>query len=229
MREKPILILLTTVGILLAPVVFFLRIFVFTDQGLAGENNSVLWLITSGFTLTLMFVAYGVWKVRLWGFYSLLALGAATAVLDLYAWLVLRANFNGWLILDFAAAGVAVALILQEKIRKPYFNPKIRWWETAKRTRVDLPATLVVNGKSTNANILDISSTGCFADSELSPELNTKVDVEFNFKTNHFKLQALFVRKSDSPKGIGLKFVDTNSKDKKDIKKLCKDLDSGII
>lgn len=229
MIKKPFLIWVATIGILLAPVVFVLRMFVFSEQGIPDQGNTALWLITSIFTLILMIVAYGVWKVRLWGFYALLGLGALTAVLDLYAWLVLQAKFNGWLILDFVAAAVAVALILQEKVRKPYFNPKIRWWETEKRTRVDLPASLVVNGKISNAKILDISATGCFADSDIAPELNTKVAVDISFKTNQLRLHALFVRKSDSPKGIGLKFVDTNSKDKKDIKKLCKDLNSGII
>lgn len=60
-------------------------------------------------------------------------------------------------VLILATLGVLAALYLTD-FRKPYLNPRVRWWETAQRFRAEIPVT-VIEGEEP-FRLLDVSRTG---------------------------------------------------------------------
>lgn len=227
MKNKPWLIYLITIGLILVPFVFLANVWVKSDS-LKAQISPVSILLFASLSLVSFVTALGVWRVKLWGFYSLVILGGATTVLDLYTWNLQNFTFNWWIVLDLSAVVAGLSLIVQENVRKPYFNPKIKWWETAERIRVDVPATVYTEDKESKVLILDVSQSGCFSDFELPLQVGQSVKIDIHHKSIKFQSEAIVARKSDNPRGYGLKFTNTNRDNKKQMNKIIHDLSSAL-
>lgn len=219
MKTKPLPSHFIAAGLLLVPIVIAIRL-VLIGQSQAVTYSFEKLLPILGLIVATTVIAYGVWKVRMWGFYSLLLLGVIAVVADLYNWSMGRLNFSLWTVLDLATVAVAIALIVQKKVRQPYLDPSIRWWERAARHSVDIAGTFYVDDKKIDTLILDLSASGCFANCSFEYEPGTVVKVEINFKDLKFTSNAIYIRRSQNPAGIGLKFVDTSREDEKTMKRL---------
>lgn len=226
MKNKPFLILFLTLGLILVPVVYLVRVILFLNV-VPTEINPLAIFLFAQLTIVSFIIAHGVWKVQLWGFYALIGFGFLTAVLDTYSWQDSNFQMSWWIIADFVAVIAGITLIVQENVRKPYFNPKIRWWETATRLRVDVPAELTVDGKKHEILILDVSSTGCFADIELPLQINQLLKIQISHDLIKFASDVTVVRKSENPAGYGLKFENTNKINTKLMTQILKSLRTG--
>lgn len=223
MKNKPVHIIFITIGLLLVPVVYLARVLIFLNANPVQMSPLAIFLFAQ-LTMVSFIIAYGIWKVRLWAFYALIGFGFLTTVLDLYSWQFENFQLSWWILLDFVAVIAGLTLIIQENVRKPYFNPKIRWWETATRIRVDVPATLFIADKKHEILILDVSSTGCFADIDFPIEIGQVLKIDINHDLVKFESDAVVVRKSENPEGYGLMFKDTNSANSKLMKQILKSL-----
>lgn len=219
MREKPKIIIYMASAILLVPVVASLLVYAgthfqkqFMDRGLVQDFI----LLCVGAVI----VSYGVWKVRSWGFYLLLGFGLAVIGMDLQQIITTPSTLNVWHFVDGLLVFVGFGIILQERIRAPYFNPKIRWWERASRHKTDIQGAVEYQGQDKKSLILDISATGCFIDVDLSAQVGSVVDVKINFGGVQFTSKAKFVRHSNNPRGVGLMYIDTDKDNKKAIKQI---------
>ena len=226
MKNKPLLILFITIGLLLVPVVYLVRALLFINSNDIEINPLAIFLFVQ-LTVISCIVAYGVWKVQLWGFYALIGFGFLTTVLDLYSWQTQSFQNSWWVMLDFVSVLAGITLIIQEKVRKPYFNPKIRWWETATRLRVDLPANLYINGQKNEVLVLDVSTTGCFVEFDLPLEVGQTSKIDINHDLLKFESDGLVVRKSENPIGYGIKFENTSKGNAKLMKQILKNLRMG--
>ena len=226
MKNKPLLILFITIGLLLVPVVYLVRALLFINSNDIEINPLAIFLFVQ-LTVISCIVAYGVWKVQLWGFYALIGFGFLTTVLDLYSWQTQSFQNSWWVMLDFVSVLAGITLIIQEKVRKPYFNPKIRWWETATRLRVDLPANLYINGQKNEVLVLDVSTTGCFVEFDLPLEVGQTSKIDINHDLLKFESDGLVVRKSENPIGYGIKFENTSKANAKLMKQILKNLRMG--
>ena len=171
-----------------------------------------------------LFVSYGIWKVRSWGFYLLLVFAALVIGMDLQQIISNPKTLNFWHFVDATMVLVGLGLIFQEKVRAPYFNPKIRWWERASRHQTDIQGHFKLDSQKTSALILDVSATGCFASFDMEMNLGSIIEVAIDFGTLHFESKAKYVRKSANPVGVGLMFVDTDSANKKVIKSILREI-----
>lgn len=226
MKNKPLLILFITIGLILVPVVYLIRVLFFLNISNLAINPLALFLFAQ-LTIVSLVIAYGVWKVKLWGFYALIGFGFLTSVLDTYSWQQQNFQFNWWVVIDFVAVAAGIVLIIQENVRKPYFNPKIRWWETATRLRVDVPANVIINGQKNETLILDVSSSGCFVDFDSPLEIGQLLKIEITYDLFSFESEVQVARKSEKPVGYGLMFKNTDSKNAKIMKQILKSLRDG--
>lgn len=226
MKNKPWLVYVITVGLLLVPFAFLARVLL-NSNTLSSDQSMLRILLFALLSMFSFIVAYGVWKVRMWGFYSLIGFGLITAFLDLYAWAHQNFLFNWWFILDVTAVVAGITLVVQENVRKPYFNPKIKWWETPKRVRIDVPALVYANEKKKEILILDISKTGCFSDFDLPLDIGQNVKIDINHQSLKFVSEATVARRSENPRGYGLKFTNTDKTNKKQILQILKDLSAN--
>ena len=215
-----------TIGLILVPAVYLGRAWLVLNKSPLQMNPLGLYLLAS-ITIVSFTVAYGVWKVRRWGFYALVIFGALTAILDLYT--LDKENFawNWWFALDIAAALAGVFLIFQEEVRKPYFDPNIRWWETANRIRHDVAATLFYKNQKEDILILDISATGCFSEVDAPLEIGQEVKIKVMNLLQEFESEAIVVRKNTDPSGYGLKFKNPTRENRKILKKILRDLENN--
>ncbi|MBS1983487.1 MAG: PilZ domain-containing protein [Bdellovibrionales bacterium] len=53
---------------------------------------------------------------------------------------------------------ITIYFLYFSRFRRPYTNPKIRWWETSPRYRVDIPVK--IDGVAKHGRLVDVSITG---------------------------------------------------------------------
>lgn len=168
--------------------------------------------------------AFGVWRVRKWGYYTFFAFVTIVVVMDSFQ-AIRSGNFtNPWYFVDAAFIAMGIYLFRRREIYEPYFNPQIRWWERASRYSVDLTAQFELAGKSFSSQILDLSESGCFANVKAGYALGDKVKISAEVGGVLFSASGQVVRVSKNPEGIGFQFVYMGWADKRAIKRIIRHL-----
>jgi hypothetical protein len=93
--------------------------------------------------------------------------------------------------------------LYSQRFRRPYLNPRLRWWETRPRYRADLGVRMPPF--SERCVLLDISESGALVDfPERVPMIPDQVQIEV---TAELKLDCDVVRRPDSGRAFGLSFL----------------------
>ncbi len=164
-------------------------------------------------------VAYGVFKVRRWGWYMLIGHIGFLFVSNILMWNWLgdlrpRLLFELNLLLLFF-----LWYFLRRSVRSPFHNPALRWWERqTPRFGAVFAATLKRNGEDVmNGEGINISAGGCFVKLQGAVELvlHDELDIELmyeNFDTFKTRCQVMWLAEPDSgnPRGAGIQFVSTD-------------------
>jgi len=117
--------------------------------------------------------------------------------------------------LSFALFGISLKPFYNKDIKSVIMNPKLRWWESAKRYEVIKPLQLNTEMLQINSVTTNVSKTGMFAEVNEQAvlnqfELDQIIDVKIIGK-NNFTLKAKIIRKTDGngdqPSGFGLEFI----------------------
>ena len=218
-RRKPAWIYLTALAFMLAPVGN--TALVLQSLGLLSWDHreaAMAWLsnVSPGTWLLfgLVFLSgVALLFVRRWSLHltlGTLAIVVLYNIVNFQALSVIGAWKLGAMII--VTVGLLLSLYFSE-FRVPYVNPRLRWWETAPRFRVDLKARETT--LSRDLVIVDISRTGVLA--EMSAE---GIDVGQSLKLElpmDLKLAGRIARKS--PNGqIGIEFVELDRTGRKHLK-----------
>lgn len=220
-RSKPVWIKLVSIVLILAPLG---NIFIsFVASGLAVDAGWPAWAYWLkqvspkiwALNLLVFTAGLGLLWVRSWSlFLAFCAVGSALFYTTLnYQHYLLGPFLLGVMIL--VSMGL-LALLIQKDFRKPYLNPRLRWWETSPRYRSDIVVQIRhANSKTPiKATLLDISRSGALVQSsdkseisigdhlhlEFSPELEIAAKVA-RLKEDHsfgveFNVKGLAERKS---------------------------------
>lgn len=222
MRKKPLLIEIIAIILCVVPAIVLGRIIAYLDvRNMDIPIDYVMQIV--GLAVLSYGVGYGVWKVRSWGYCGILLISAVTIIVDVSNWLTSETAFSqlsNWIYFDVTIAFLAIFLLIQKNIRRPYLDPRIRWWETAERFVGDIGGIFKIKDQKFETPILDLSATGCFANFDSPIENGTPVDVEINFNSIQFLSTAIMVRRSVTPLGLGLKFTDTPAESNEAMKKI---------
>jgi hypothetical protein len=209
-RSKPFWIRLFALALILAPFGNLAFTFLALDLplgNLRSWNHWLQYIRPHVWALnTLLFVAgISLLKVRTWThLLASFALGAVM-VYNIAFW-------QGLLMLGplvFAAMAVATlvtaAFLYSREFRKPYFNPRLRWWETEPRYQARLPVTLESrDGRTHSGEILDVSRSGLFLALDGSPELQVGEEHHVRLPSG-IEVRGQIVRRA--PNGFGVSFV----------------------
>ena len=117
--------------------------------------------------------------------------------------------------LSFALFSLSLKPFYSEDIKSVIMNPKLRWWESARRYKVIKPVQLNTELLKINSNTTNISKSGIFAEVNEKDmleqlDLNQIIDVKILGK-NNFTMKAKIIRKSNGentqPPGFGLELI----------------------
>lgn len=229
MKNRPWLIKVIMASLFIVPLTAILCVFTSArESGVPADATVILdvWVIGVGTCIA----ALGIWRVRPWGFFTFFGFVLGVMAGDLYHIYHNPGTVRTLDYVDGAVAAMCLVFILQKHAAAPYFNPKIRWWETATRHKVDLEATVVVADANFPTQVLDISETGCFVRKD-APDLSQGQVVNIGIRYNHFYFESpvRVIRHSAQPSGVGLMFVDTNKQNRRELKRMIRALSrSGI-
>ncbi|NCN39839.1 PilZ domain-containing protein [bacterium] len=124
------------------------------------------------------------------------------------------------------ASLIALIALYHKDFRKPYFQPRMRWWETSPRYRVDLPVEVVSSesSKKLSAVLLDISRSGLLL--KVSDETDWRTGESLSVllpKSQTFK--AVVVRKQENG-AFGLSFKNLSWTEGRDLKHFIRQLET---
>lgn len=107
------------------------------------------------------------------------------------------------------AMSVAVFLIfLLPKMREPFFDRRVRWWEPKTRYQVGINCSLKNDALIFPSEIINISLSGAFLKDSAYFKIGDKLDLEFVFLGNNVSLPVEVIHKhsTNGRHGYGVKF-----------------------
>jgi len=218
-RQKPKWIYLTAAILMLSPLGNM--IFTLANLNIKGWYKPTVWVYwaqfvqpSTWFILGLLFASgLMLLTVRKWTFNLCLAILAVIIVYDIMMIRQFQILGIGAIVIMLAFTLAFAFLLYFTEFRRPYINPRLRWWETSPRYKVDLPVSI---DKSSKPGILvDISRTGLLV--EWTNE-NDIPDIEGETQITLPTQTAIDVQiKRRTAKGYGLEFGNLNRSQKKDL------------
>lgn len=172
-------------------------------------------------------VALGIWLVVKWGYYLFIAFSLTILGHNFYM-LIESQSYNRYIVLLFQVTTLSVVgFFLQKHITAPYFNPKLKWWESLPRYKVDLMGKVKAGREVFEAEILDISKGGCFVKAGSKLTINQTIAIEFAHKKDEFSAKGVVLWVSEKVKdGYGIKFEQVGVKEKWILQSILKNLRS---
>lgn len=206
MRIRPWPIVILAAIQVLAPL--FTMIASMWVWGVSAEKfTSILWRGSSRLEL-LEFYGLGIisgfalYRTRSWSYPVFLAVTAYSVYRSFQSLQPYSREFS---LLDLALLQVPnvllVAYFLIPAVRETYFNPKVRWWETKARYRVEIPA----RANSDEVIIENISEGGAFIRASKPPRSSSLL-LTFEFRGERYEIACYAVRFSPDEREIGVKF-----------------------
>lgn len=209
--RKPVSIVLIGLVYLLSPVLNLVQIAWVTHLPLTGPVNLWTTLAPADWVVLLAFpvVGWGMLSVRRWGWVAFVTFTVFLIGYNSYAFWVNRVYDLGIVVVYNAALAAVAFVFFRRHLRAPYFNPRLRWWNTDPRYHVTLKAKLTVEGGACEAEILDVSSSGIFLSSCADIEVGQVHRVTIEAYGLAFPVQGKVMRRSapnDPRPGFGLMF-----------------------
>jgi Tfp pilus assembly protein PilZ len=181
-----------------------------------GRFESVPYLHDIVFLILYPVAAYGIFKVRKWGWY--LVVGHILFLLIGNVVLVAQYRYYDPVLLPMLIALSVFFLwyFLRKSVRSPFHNPALRWWER-QYTRYGATFKVTLHNARGDTIVLDgvnLSAGGCFLKlgDDQSVEMNEHLLVELkyqDFDTFHANGHVTWMtpRTEINPKGFGIEFA----------------------
>lgn len=151
-------------------------------------------------------------KVRKWTYFAFMSL-LTYIVYDImtyekFTWPYYSEKpfFYSYVVAGMAAA--AFAYFLSPKVREPFFNQRVRWWESRNRYNVQIPCKLHGKNLTFPSHILNISKSGLFLQSSPYLKIGERLEIEFNIIGEIIEVPVYIVhqRSVNGITGYGVKF-----------------------
>lgn len=227
MKKRPPIVYVLVGICALFPVIMIFQTALVSRVGLAAGARSFLWperpLLFGAENLVATalawMVAAAVYQVRARSWWLLLGLTAAWAARDVYVYVTQGQAVSEGALWAFTTVTLlplaALALALQRETRAPYFNPRIRWWESEPRYPFD--AQVRSGGRA-----LDISDSGVFIQHDAPRKMGARDDYVLEMKESElaFRGEVCWVSAGDAehPAGYGVKFVELTAAARQEIR-----------
>jgi hypothetical protein len=229
-RNKPIWIRLLAAALVLAPLGNIAFTLYSLDLPWSGPETWLYWIHfikpqVWALNILLLMSGLALIKVRTWTHMLASVTLLLVIIYNIATWEKLLFLGPATFALMVLASLIATTVLYSQQFRKPYFNPRLRWWETSPRyqARLSVRITHASEGETHPAEILDISRSGLFVAIESNPELPIGEEHHIILPTG-IELRAQIVRRT--PTGYGFRFVRVGWTQRAQIKKFVRQLSS---
>jgi hypothetical protein len=233
MPRRPLAIVILGVCFFLSPIVVLVQASIVNRIDLfAGPGGLINRLFVTDIVVLALYPvsAVAILSIRRWGWYLFMG---CSALLIGYNVLVYRYNprYNLLILILFNLALVVVASIFFRKhILAPYFNPRLRWWETEPRYRIEIGAAILLGNREVFGELLDVSKTGCFVTLESGLQIGASYRMTLRCMHHSVELMGRVMRRGPalrSVNGYGIMFVKTGAQEKDALSAMILDLERG--
>lgn len=216
MKHKPLIFTILSILCLIEPLIKILYFKVTTnfDFDLIFQNLAQRTNFREIFDFWLVFPLAGLLliKIRRFSYFAFMSLlvyifyGILTY--ESYTWpYYSKTPFLYNYVVVFAALGVFI-YFLMPRVREPFFNQRVRWWETKARYPVNLECGLKNDHQAFASEILNLSLTGAFIKDSPYIKVGDKLTMEFSFDGNAIAIPVEIVHRNvaSGKEGFGVKF-----------------------
>jgi hypothetical protein len=212
MVKRPFTIILISLIYLFSPVFVILQAAVVNRVPVVGYHSVFSLLLVSDIVVLCLYLvcAVSVFLVKKWGWYAFIC---SSVYLITYNFISLAINpHNSFLLMigyDLILTMIAF-VFFRKNLIAPFFNPKLRWWETEPRYMIGIFLEIKIAGKIVRAEIADLSESGCFIIHTEGPEVGKSYNGVVSCMGVLVSVVAWVVRKSkhgDAEHGYGIAFT----------------------
>jgi|GEM_PF-657234 len=237
MYKRPWSLVVLAILHLVAPITNIALNAIFLNTGIGSYFESAMSLqyISMNWPIILapIICAFAIYACKKWSFFVYLA-SLATLFFFSYEGYLSKSSSLGLfpIVLVYAINILVVAYFLVPEIRQIYFNPRLRWWEISPRYQAEfdchfsahVPGTAKSEAQD-SGHIGNFSVGGLFLRSQVFPEDNSHVLIEFPFKGQTVSFNGrVILHKHQDAVGFGVEFFHSNES-KKTAKRICSYLD----
>ncbi len=232
MTRRPLIISIIVICYFLSPVSSILLGSIINRIPLFGPHNIFTRLPITDILILFVYPisAAAIYSIKKWGWYLFLACSLILISYNIFVYnLSPRYSLLILIVLNVILAIVA-GIFFRKHIIAPYFNPRLRWWETEPRYKIEIHADIISGKNVLTGEILDISNSGFFM--SLDQNLTIGRIYKFNLKCLKCSVEVngKVMRKASQKEklnGYGVMFVKLTDEEKMGINALMNDLEKG--
>jgi len=214
-KKRPLGLVLCALLFLFFPAEFFFRL----------VNSGVFYYFDLIINVFLpLILIFGLLHVSRFWWYTFIFFILLWGVDDLRQYYLIRGSKLSELITHVVIYAISLAYFINPRIRRLYFDPKLRWWRTKKRYEAHLPFLMRV-GESWDYPIIgNISVGGCFVESQKKIDFKNvhliiPLPIPLNVSLIEADAEVRWESKNPTRKGFGLEFKNLSPQMKKAVKK----------
>lgn len=234
MPRRPLIITLIVICYLLAPAAVIIQASIINRIPILGPHNIFTRLFFTDYIILSVYPigAFALYSVKRWGWYLFLGCSLILIVYNIVAYLF-NPRYNLFLLLLFNVLLALVAgIFFRKHIIAPYFNPRLRWWETEPRFKIEIKAEIIMNSTKLSGEILDISNSGCFIELDQYIKIGKIYNISIKCMHHFTEVKGKVMRKSSSKEeytGYGLMYVNMTPVEKSSINTIIEDLEKAHL
>ncbi|MBN1411149.1 MAG: PilZ domain-containing protein [Spirochaetales bacterium] len=231
MTKRPLIIVLISIIYLFSPFFILLQAAYVNRLPLIGYNSVFANLLIPDILVLVIYLlcAVSVYFVKKWGWYVFILCSLYLITYNIVA-IILNPAYNILLLILYNLILTCITFVFfRKQIIAPFFNPRIRWWETEARYAFHDIYLEFIQSKL-KPEIFDISQTGCFIEPSKTLEVGSSYTAVINCMQERSDIKIKVMRKafkSGECCGYGLMFVDLNDSSRAALMRIIRKL-SGL-
>ncbi len=223
MPYKPWIIVFLSVVYFISPPIIIITTSYVSLVPLTGQDGIFSRLSLSDISILITYLAIGLCllSMRKWGWWGFILLSLYLIGYNLLAYLKNPFYSPLSLIIFTILLTTAAGLLFRKELIAPYFNPRLRWWETDRRYDLSFRCRINFGRDSLSVPVFDISRGGCFLAVDKPAPLSRILTLDISINRLFLSLKGEVVRGATEPvKGWGIVFKDLSVMESRGIKEL---------
>lgn len=234
MPKRPLIITVISLCYFIAPLFIIIQGSLMSGIPLFGPQSIFTRLYYTDVIVLCLYpvCSAGLFSVRKWGWWVFLGCSLALILYNVIVYII-SPMYNVVLLVVFnVGLAIVAGIFFRKHIIAPYFNPRLRWWESDTRYRLEIAAHVGEGSERIAGEVLDISESGCLITLDKTLELGNTYPISIRCMDHRVDLQGRIMRRSSTGEKhdrYGVMFVKREKAQKEELDSLIRDLEQGGV